>query len=423
MNYKFSIITPEHDRNNIPNLLELYESIQNQSYDIWEWILYVNGDCNISDIPLNIRSDKRVKIYNGESHENIGFIKNKAFHLGKGDILVEVDHDDLISEDCLEELNNAYQDSEIGFVYSNALLYDFREPRVAWDSLYGWTHTVQNFRGEDYFVMDSFLPNSRSLALIWYAPDHVRSWRKSVYQELGGHNLELNICDDHDLIIRTYLNSKLKFIPKVLYYYRFLPEKNNTQLKRLDSIQKKTFELCYQYAFQLAERDAELNNLLKVDLGGGLFPKSGYLTIDQQDADINCDLNDGIPLPDNSVGVINASHVIEHLKDPIKTMSEIHRVLCDGGWAFIEVPSTDGRGAWQDPTHVSYWNQNSFWYYTRDQQAQYIRNTKIRFQEYRLDTVWWSDNIAITNAWLCAIKSDEKRPHPEYWIRQFGVKF
>jgi len=35
-------------------------------------------------------------------------------------------------------------------------------------------------------------------------------------------------------------------------------------------------------------------------------------------------------------------------------MKEIYRVLCDGGWAMIEVPSTDGRGAWQDPTHCCY---------------------------------------------------------------------
>ena len=97
------------------------------------------------------------------------------------------------------------------------------------------------------------------------------------------------------------------------------------------------------------------------------------MTIDQEGADITCDLNDGIPLPDNSVGVINASHVIEHLRDPIKTMREIHRVLAHGGWAFIEVPSTDGRGAWQDPTHVSFWNEHSFWYYTNKSKAEFIQ--------------------------------------------------
>ena len=151
-------------------------------------------------------------------------------------------------------------------------------------------------------------------------------------------------------------------IAKPLYIYRVTGD--NTWLERNEAIQRITRELCHKYAFQLAEKDADDRGLMKVDMGGGLYPKPGYMTVDQADADIICNLDEGIPLPDNSVGVLNASHVIEHLKDPIKTMREIHRVLAHGGWAMIEVPSTDGRGAWQDPTHVSFWNEHSFWYYT-----------------------------------------------------------
>lgn len=413
-NYKFSIITPEHTTKNIPYLLELFETIKDQTYTNWEWVLYLNGDCKVFHIPDEIKNHPQVKIYQGETNPNVGFVKNKAFFLGTGDILVEADHDDLLSLDCLEELNKAFQDEEIGFVYSEDLLYDMRgdEYKIPWNPDNGWTYKWVNFRNEDFIKIDMFPPTSRSIGIIWYAPDHVRSWRKSVYHKIGGHNPDLNICDDHELVIRTYLETKFKFIPKILYYYRWLPDNNNTQTQRIDDIQVKTFELFHQYGQALAEREADLNGLLKVDIGGGLFPRQGYVTIDMQDADINCDLNDGIPLEDNSVGVINASHVIEHLKDPIKTMSEIHRVLCDGGWAFIEVPSTDGRGAWQDPTHVSFWNENSFWYYTRKEKAQFIRNTSIKFQEFRLETNWWENNIAVTTAWLCAIKSNERRPHP-----------
>ena len=34
-----------------------------------------------------------------------------------------------------------------------------------------------------------------------------------------------------------------------------------------------------------------------------------------------------------------------------------------GGKAEIAVPTTDGSGAFQDPTHVSFWNRRSFLYY------------------------------------------------------------
>ena len=125
---------------------------------------------------------------------------------------------------------------------------------------------------------------------------------------------------------------------------------------------------------------------------------------------IKYDLNDGIPLEDNSVGLLNASHILEHLREPIKSMREIYRVLVHGGWAFIEVPSTDGRGAFQDPTHVSFWNEHSFWYYCNRDKARFIGVDDIRFQTFRLDTIEEVPYQHVTRAWLVAIKDDERFP-------------
>jgi O-antigen biosynthesis protein len=405
MNYKFSIISPSHK--NTSYLQELYESLCAQTYENWEWVLWLNGKFKRSKLSPEIENDERVKIYEcKEKNPNVGFHKNKAFHLGSGDVVVEVDHDDMITPDCLEELNKAYQDESVGFVFSDVAVYD--DNFVPYNEQHGWSYYFYNFRGKDRYVMNSWRPTSQSLAYIWYAPDHVRSWRKSVYEEIGGHNVDLSICDDHELMIRTYLNTKMYHIKKPLYIYRVYGE--NTYLQRNADIQTKTVDLYKEYAYQLAEKDADDRGLLKVDIGGGLYPRAGYLTVDQEGGDITCDLNEGIPLPDNSVGVINASHVLEHLRDPIKSMREIHRVLAHGGWAMIEVPSTDGRGAWQDPTHVSFWNEHSFWYYTNKDKAIFIRNSDIRFQTYRLETWEMAPHIPVVTAWLTAIKDEERLP-------------
>lgn len=45
-----------------------------------------------------------------------------------------------------------------------------------------------------------------------------------------------------------------------------------------------------------------------------------------------------IILKDNSIDVIICSHVLEHVKDDIKAMSELFRVLKSGGYAIIQVP-------------------------------------------------------------------------------------
>lgn len=411
---KFSIITPEHNPKNVFNLLELFESIKSQTYTNWEWILYLNNGCIPDHIPDEIRNHHQVAIHiQEENNQNIGFIKNKAFSLGTGDILVEVDHDDMITPDCLQELCAAFQDTEIGFVYSDNAVLHMKNEFVPYDPIYGWTKREFEWKGQTLTAMHSWEPTSHALGLIWYAPDHVRAWRKDIYTMIGGHNPELSVCDDHELCIRTYMNTKMKRIPKVLYVYRVTGD--NTWIARNEAIQTKTKELFNQYIRSLSERDAQLKGLMCVDIGGGLNSYPGYTTVDlREGSDYVCDLNNGIPLPDNSVGVLNASHILEHLHDKTKIMAEIHRVLAPGGWAFIEVPSTDGRGAFQDPTHVSYWNENSFLYYTSSYLANFIDNTTIRFQEYRRET-WFPNewlknlNVCVTTAWLVAIKEGMPR--------------
>lgn len=79
---------------------------------------------------------------------------------------------------------------------------------------------------------------------------------------------------------------------------------------------------------------------------------------------IAADLDLGWPWPDSSVDHIRAWDIVEHLKSKIWTMNELHRVLKPGGTVEIVVPTTEGPGAWQDPTHCSYWNRNSFLYHT-----------------------------------------------------------
>ena len=405
MDHKFSIITPSYKKT--PYLVVLYNSIAAQTYENWEWVLWLNNDLYEKDLPEKIRRDERVKIYRTEEKSSsVGYHKHHAFHRGSGDILVEVDHDDVITPDCLEELNKAYQDPEVGFVYSDdAILSD---DFVPYNEAHGWSFYSHQYKERELTVMNTWEPTSHSVGFIWYAPDHIRSWRKDLYCKLGGHNVELDICDDHELLIRTYLVTKMHHIKKPLYIYRVYGE--NTYLERNAAIQVKTVELQRQYGYELAEKDADLRGLLKVDIGGGVDPKPGYLIIDKEDGDINCDLNEGIPLPDNSVGVLNATHILAQLRDPIKSMREIHRVLAHGGWAFIQVPSTDGRGAWQDPTHVSYWNEHSFWYYTDYNKAKFIRNKDIRFQKYRLDTWEMAPHIPVVSAWLVAIKDKQRLP-------------
>ncbi len=40
-------------------------------------------------------------------------------------------------------------------------------------------------------------------------------------------------------------------------------------------------------------------------------------------------------------------------------------MLAHAGLILTQTPSTDGRGAFQDPSHVAFYNENSFMYLTQ----------------------------------------------------------
>ena len=411
---KLSIITPS---NNLHYITDLWESIKNQTYENWEWVLYLNNNFG-GDLIEEIKKHPKVKIHVDKPHKfstNVGYLKNRAFNLGTGDVLVEVDRDDIITPDCLEEIAKAFNENpEVGFVYSNDAILGGKG--IPFRQNLGWKYKKEKWENEECLVHQSWEPSAYSISQIYFAPDHVRAWKKEVYKKIGGHDETLSILDDQELLIRTYQDSKLYHINKTLYIYRV--HGGNTWLERNKQIQDGTWKLFNKHMQSLAEREADLKGLRKIDIGGGLYPRKGYETVDIKNGDIEADLNKKWPFKDNEIGVINASHILEHLVDKHHSMSEIHRVLAHGGYAFIDVPSTDGRGAFQDPTHVSYWNQNSFLYYTTSQLGQFIYNKDIRFQSLDLQTYypnqWMKDNkVLVTRAWLrCIKKKDRDRDFP-----------
>lgn len=147
---------------------------------------------------------------------------------------------------------------------------------------------------------------------------------------------------------------------------------------------------------------------MKLNLGCSDAHLPGYVNVDRvPPADQIVDLTQSWPWPDSSVEEIVARDIIEHLPNMLRTMNEAHRVLRPGGIFKISVPTTDGAGAWQDPTHCSFWNRNSFWYYEQGDphherfHEAYGVTACFRCLNERLH--WWH-NVAILDIELEAVK-------------------
>ena len=69
-------------------------------------------------------------------------------------------------------------------------------------------------------------------------------------------------------------------------------------------------------------------------------------------------------LQDNQFEAIFANDVLEHIPDLKTAMTNCLRLIKPGGTFHIQVPYELSLGAWQDPTHVRAFNENSWLYYT-----------------------------------------------------------
>ena len=427
---KISVITPTH---NPKWLNETWASLRDQNAD-FEWIISVNcssGEAhNLEVIAKKVHEivgvDERVKIYlDTQKEQGIGARKKFAFGMGQGDILVELDHDDLFTPDALSQIEKTFLNHpEVGFVYSDTIDFDgtsrdqgqltYRHPgiRNGWikSGFQFYQQHVEGIRPGNYECVRWLPPTAKNISHIHTAPNHVRAWRRRIYEEIGGHHPGYQLGDDHELICRTFLATSMYHIPEPLYLYRISGE--NTWSQNVDEIKKISDITQLDYLERIVLRECSKLGLPAYDLGAAISPRKGWTAVDKRPSEntrVVTDLNQRWPWEDSSVGAFRASDLLEHLPDKQHTMKEIHRCLKPDGWLLSFTPSTDGRGAFQDPTHVSYWNQNAFWYWTRKQQAQFIQNENTMFEEINLFTSfpseWHRENlISYVTANLVAIK-------------------
>jgi SAM-dependent methyltransferase len=75
------------------------------------------------------------------------------------------------------------------------------------------------------------------------------------------------------------------------------------------------------------------------------------------------DLERDLPFTDESFDRVFAVHVLEHVRDLVRLMNEIHRILGPGGILHALSPHRDFVNAYADPTHVRFFDVMTFKYF------------------------------------------------------------
>ena len=131
---------------------------------------------------------------------------------------------------------------------------------------------------------------------------------------------------------------------------------------------------------------------MKLHFGCGKSVLPGHKGVDlspQPGVSVVCDLaKDYWPFADSSVDACALHNLLEHLPDTIHVMEELWRVTKPGGVVHIQVPYYNSAGAFQDPTHVKFFTERTFEYFTVDgttELSHYNYYSHARFEIVRLD--------------------------------------
>ncbi len=203
---KISLITPVYNTPE-PLLRALVDSVAAQVHKDWELLLIDDGSHAPHIRPLLTQlsaEEPRIRAHFREMNGGISRATQTGAMLADGAVLAFLDHDDLITPDCVAELAIAYCDHpEADVVYSDNDKIDMEGNRFA----------------------PQFKPNwSPTLLLSHMYLCHVFSIRRSLYLELGGFLPEYDGSQDFEFALRVAEKArKIIHIPRILYHWRTAP--------------------------------------------------------------------------------------------------------------------------------------------------------------------------------------------------------
>jgi O-antigen biosynthesis protein len=261
-----SVFTPLY-RTGEMRLNRAHRSLVEQGYDNWEWVLYDDSpDLDTFRLASQLAdADPRIRVFRSDRNCGvIGEVKRRACGLARGDILLEFDHDDELTDHCLGDVVEAATlHPDAGFFYSDCAEIDtdsfasLTYPE-GWGMGYG-SYRREDYRGRSFTVTNYPMINAATMRHIVGVPNHVRAWRRSAYLASGGFASEVPVADDYELIIRTFLATRMVHIQRFGYIQHIdRSSASNTHRVRNAEIQRLVRLLRWKYEDRIHARVVEL---------------------------------------------------------------------------------------------------------------------------------------------------------------------
>lgn len=202
MHPKVSVLMPVY--NGEKYLKEAIDSILNQTFTDFEFLIIDDGSRDNSVEIINSYQDPRIKLVQNKTNLKLITTLNKGLALAKGEYIARMDCDDFSLPQRFEK-QISYLDihNDIGVLGTGFELMDAR----------GNSFTSIQFPTQS---------NVLKWSLFFYCPiaHPTVVMRRSIVNQVGGYNSEAVYCEDYDLWIRVAKTTQIGNLPDVLVKIR-----------------------------------------------------------------------------------------------------------------------------------------------------------------------------------------------------------
>ncbi|WP_051650740.1 glycosyltransferase family 2 protein [Lachnoclostridium phytofermentans] len=204
----FSVVIPVYNVNS-KILNKCIRSVIKQTYSNWE--ICIVDDCStkksVKKELLKYELYNKIHIKYRGINGNISKASNDGIAMAKGDFIVMLDCDDILSKYALNEIAILLNENRnLDFIYSDEDKYSFLRGRHCPFFKPDWSpDTLMSF---NYIC-------------------HLSAFRRDIALRIGGYRSEYDGAQDYDFVLRfTELSNNIGHIPQILYHWR--KTKNST---------------------------------------------------------------------------------------------------------------------------------------------------------------------------------------------------
>jgi len=208
-----SILTPIYNQH--PYIAQTINSVLNQTYQNWEWIIIDDGSNDGTGDIINKIKDSRIR-YTYQEHAGFYSLAktfNKALEMSNGNLIAMLDGDDYWRENKLEIQVNKFFDPDIVLCYGECFLINHRGKKVGYWGLPGDSSIANN--NPIGAALQELVVN-KSCFIINSTAMH----RKSTLLTIGGFFKATGLGQDYPTLPRLALEGNFAAIPSCLGYYR-----------------------------------------------------------------------------------------------------------------------------------------------------------------------------------------------------------